>query len=53
MTGIAHDRLVYINTTKEVGDVDHLKVFTGEDAAKAGLVEHDPDGGAFECLVLY
>jgi hypothetical protein len=25
---------IYINTAKEVGDVDHLKVFASEDAAK-------------------
>jgi hypothetical protein len=28
---------VYINTAKEVGDVDHLKVFASEDACENGL----------------
>jgi hypothetical protein len=26
---------IYINTAKEVGDVDHLKVFASEEAANA------------------
>jgi hypothetical protein len=34
---------VYVNTAKEVGDVDHLKVFATEEAA-----ENDPEGVAFE-----
>ena len=38
---------IYINTAKEVGDVDHLKVF-GEDAAERWFAEHDPEGVAFE-----
>jgi hypothetical protein len=25
---------IYVNTSKEVGDVDHLKVFANEDAAE-------------------
>jgi hypothetical protein len=29
--------LIYVNTSKEVGDVDHLKVFANEDAADAWL----------------
>jgi hypothetical protein len=27
--------LIYVNTAKEVGDVDHLKVFASEEAADA------------------
>jgi hypothetical protein len=27
---------VFINTAKEVGDIDHLKVFASEDAASVG-----------------
>ncbi len=39
---------IYINSAKEVGDEDHLKVFANEDAASAWLAEHDPEGVAFE-----
>jgi hypothetical protein len=39
---------VYINTSKEVGDVDHLKVFATADAADEWFAEHDPEGVAFE-----
>ena len=39
---------VYINNAKEVGDVDHLKVFASEDAANAWFAENDPEGVAFE-----
>jgi len=38
---------VYINTSREVGDVDHLKVFASEDAAEKWFAEHDPEGVAF------
>jgi hypothetical protein len=44
--------LIYVDTSKEVGDVDHLKVFASEDAANAWLAEHDPEGVAFEYEVL-
>jgi hypothetical protein len=43
---------IYINTAKEVGDEDHLKIFASEDAANAWLAEHDPEGVAFEYPVL-
>jgi hypothetical protein len=33
---------IYINTAREVGDVDHLKVFATADAADAWFAEHDP-----------
>jgi hypothetical protein len=39
---------VYVNTSKQVGDPDHLKVFTNRDAAAAWLAENDPEGVAFE-----
>ena len=29
--------LIYVNTSKQVGDVDHLKVFANEEARKNGL----------------
>ncbi len=43
---------VYVNTSKRVGDPDHLKVFANEDAAEKWLQENDPDGVAFEYEVL-
>ena len=36
---------VYVDTSKEVGDVDHLKAFANEEAAETWLEENDPDGG--------
>jgi hypothetical protein len=39
---------VYINTAREVGDVDHLKVFATVEAADEWFTEHDPEGVAFE-----
>jgi hypothetical protein len=35
---------IYINTAKEVGDVDHLKVFASEEAAELWFTENDPEG---------
>jgi hypothetical protein len=39
---------IYTNTSKEVGDADHLMVFASEEAAEAWFKEHDPEGVAFE-----
>ena len=39
---------VYVDTSKEVGGVDHLKVFAGEEVAEAWIAENDPGGAAFE-----
>jgi hypothetical protein len=44
--------LVYVNTSKQVGDRDHLKIFANEDAAETWFEENDPEGVAFECEVL-
>jgi hypothetical protein len=44
--------LIYVNTSKEVGDIDHLKVFASVDAAEKWLEENDPEGVAFEYGVL-
>ena len=44
--------LIYVNTAKEVGDVDHLKVFANEEVAEKWLRENDPEGVAFEYEVL-
>jgi len=43
---------VYVDTRKQVGDREHLKVFASEDAAEKWLEENDPDGVAFEYDVL-
>jgi hypothetical protein len=44
--------LIYVNTRKEVGDVDHLKVFVNEGTAEIWLAENDPEGVAFEYEVI-
>jgi hypothetical protein len=41
-----------VNTSKQVGDADHLKVFASLDAAETWLAENDPEGVAFEYEVL-
>ena len=43
---------VYVNTSKQVGDPDHLKVFANADAAEAWFEQNDPEGVAFEYEVL-
>ena len=40
---------VYVNTSKQVGDVDHIKVFA---TADAWFAENDPEGLAFEYPVI-
>jgi hypothetical protein len=40
--------LIYVNTNKQVGDANHLKVFANVDAAEKWLAENDPEGVAFE-----
>jgi hypothetical protein len=44
--------LVYVNTSKQVGDADHIKVFATADAAETWFEENDPEGVAFEYEVL-
>jgi hypothetical protein len=39
---------VYINTSKQVGDAEHIKVFANVDAAEKWFEENDPEGVAFE-----
>jgi hypothetical protein len=43
---------IYVDTNKEVGDADHLKVFAGPDLAEAWFKENDPEGVAFEYEVI-
>ena len=33
---------VYINTGKQVGDAEHVKVFASQDAAETWFAENDP-----------
>ena len=51
---LSEDRTVwiYVNTSKQVGDADHLKVFANVDAAEKWFEENDPEGVAFEYEVL-
>lgn len=44
--------LVYINTTADVGDEEHLKVFANEEAAEKWFTEYDAEGVAFEYPVI-
>jgi hypothetical protein len=44
--------LIYVNTSKQVGDSEHVKVFANTDAAEAWFEENDPEGVAFEYEVL-
>ena len=44
--------LIYVNTSKQVGDPEHLKVFANADAAEAWFEQYDPEGVAFEYEVL-
>ena len=41
-----------MDTSKQVGDPDHLKVFENADAAEAWIAENDPEGVAFEYEVM-
>lgn len=43
--------LIYVDTSKKVGDAEHLKVFADQDAAEAWFAAHDPEGVAFAYAV--
>ena len=43
---------VYVNTSKQVGDPEHIKVFANVDAAEEWFEENDPEGVAFAYEVL-
>jgi hypothetical protein len=38
---------IYVDTNKEVGDVDHLKVFATPELADEWFKENDPEGVVF------
>ena len=42
----------YVNSSKQLGDPDHLKLFASVDAADTWLQENDPEAIAFEHEVL-
>ena len=39
---------IYVDTSKQVGDPEHLKVFANQEIAQAWFDENDPEGVAFE-----
>ena len=43
---------IYTDTSKQVGDPEHLKVFADQDSANAWFKEFDPEGVAFEYPVV-
>ena len=43
---------IHADTSKQVGDEDHLKVFADEDAADRWFQENDPEGVAFKYEIL-
>jgi hypothetical protein len=43
---------VYVNTAKQVGAPEHIKVFGTLDAAERWFEENEPEGVAFEYEVL-
>jgi hypothetical protein len=43
---------VYVNTSKQIGDPEHAKVFATADAAAKWFEENNPEGVAFEYDVL-
>jgi hypothetical protein len=44
--------LIYVDTSKQVGDREYLKVFASEAAAETWLQENDPEGVVFEYEVM-
>ena len=43
---------IYVDTSKRVGDKDHLKVFASEEIANDWFEQNDPEGVAFEYRVV-
>jgi hypothetical protein len=43
---------IYVDTNKQVGDKDHLRVFASSDVAENWLEENHPEGVAFENPVI-
>jgi hypothetical protein len=43
---------IYVNTSMQVGDPEHIKAFATADAAKTWFEENAPEGVAFEYEVI-
>jgi hypothetical protein len=43
---------IYVDTTRDAGEAEHLKIFAADDVAEKWFREHDPEGVAFEYEVL-
>ena len=43
---------IYVDTSKDVGDPDHLKVFASPDAADEWFLVNDPEGVVFEYEII-
>jgi hypothetical protein len=43
---------IYVNTSKQVGDPEHIKVFANADAAETWFEENDTEDVAFEYEVM-
>ncbi|MCK1638550.1 hypothetical protein IVA95_13305 [Bradyrhizobium sp. 157] len=43
---------IYVDTSKQVGDRDHLKVFANSDLADEWFLVNDPEGAVFEYEVI-
>ena len=43
---------IYVDTAKQVGDPEHIRVFATQDAAEKWFEENDPQGVAFEYEVI-
>ena len=43
---------IYADTSRQVGDAEHLKVFADQAAAESWFLENDPEGVAFEYPVI-
>ena len=52
LEGLMKTVWIYVNTSKQVGDPEHIKVFATTDAAETWFEENDPEGVAFEYEVL-
>jgi hypothetical protein len=44
--------LIYVDTSKQVGDAEHIKVFANQDAAETWFAENDPEGVALSTTFL-
>ena len=43
---------IYVDTSRPVGDVEHLRVFASEEAANDWFAIHDPEGVAFRYEII-